>query len=474
MEATIEAPVETTDASEITSTSSQISEERTQEMLQQHKEECNDGDEKLRKWLVKNVFAGNPMAIFFSYVRIIPRNMPAPACVCATERGIKLFYNPRSFAEMDELQIEFVLSHELMHVTNRHFIRGDQMMEKYGIDKKVFYKKYAPYADLPINESLRSVYCRENHPGMTDFYKNCLTYESSKVPAHCRTFEEVVKWLIDNPQPDLPDNEQLTLMMDPNGGLYDVDGNPVDPNDVPEGATVYVIPIQPNNPHEAERVCNGQIQRAMEKSRGNGSPMYAEMDRFVASMSKGVDSVFRHIERLLKEYGKQFKKKERSILRLNRRTQLPPGKKAQKGFRITVIVDESSSMSDEEVYFAIDLVTKASLSDSMDRISIIRWTTQPNPDVDVIKTRQTKWTKTRKTHGGTDFSDIYTHELSRQYPADIHVVITDGECGWPTTPAPNPEIWLITTERGYSDWKSEYNKGFGFYVDIKSELERSS
>ena len=117
-------------------TRSRLSEEKAQEMLQKYKEECKLGDEKLRKWLVKKVFQGNAMAIFFSYVRIIARNMPAPACVCATERGIKLFYNPRSFAEMDDTEIEFVLSHELMHVTNRHFIRGDKLMSMYGIDQK--------------------------------------------------------------------------------------------------------------------------------------------------------------------------------------------------------------------------------------------------------------------------------------------------------------------------------------------------
>lgn len=131
-----------------------------------------------------------------------------------------------------------------------------------------------------------------------------------------------------------------------------------------------------------------------------------------------------------------------------------------------VIMDESGSMGDLEVHFGLDIIKNAGMSSSRDTIHVIRWTTSPNPEIDVLRSCHQKWPRTlkRKDSGGTDFSDIFTNKLSAPIKADVTIIFTDGYCGYPKEPSGKPEIWIFTTEGGMKSWEQEYGHGLALLI----------
>lgn len=471
---------------------------------------------KLQQFIINGMMKhGDPLCYFYASIRKHAQQLAGgTACVVATERGIKFFYDPRFVLKSSDDELSFMLAHELMHIVNRHFVRGDRIMTDLAIDTALFYQRYAPYADLPVNESLASM------PGV-DFSK-FLTYETTEIDKHqCQSFEQIVAYLRANPDKNTMPKTVRVVRLSETGELFNPDGTPytgpMNPRQEPNtdgdgsagagsdgagttpvngdgnasgtgqstgalspsagglhpGSVVYentdemviVVPELPTDANGAEREIKSTFIRVLEKNRDNSGRFGTLMQEFVMdqSMSK---SIWKQLEERIKKLGTKMRSKVYNSLRFSRKTQLPPGKSKQRGFTLKVIVDESGSMGDLEVQFGLDIIKQAGLSSSRDTIHVLRWTTSPDPNVDVLNNYHQKWNRplARKNTGGTDFSDIFTHEISSTIKDDVTIVFTDGYCGYPAQPSGRPEIWIFTQEGGMKSWKQEYGHGLALLI----------
>ena len=95
----------------------------------------------------------------------------------------------------------------------------------------------------------------------------------------------------------------------------------------------------------------------------------------------------------------------------------------------------------------------------------IHWDTEPCSEVEEITNETDMENIERKKCGGTDFTELFSHELVRQQDVDLYVVVTDGwPCGWPKEEPPGPHVWIITEKDGYKAYQEQYGKGIG--VDV--------
>ena len=144
-----------------------------------------------------------------------------------------------------------------------------------------------------------------------------------------------------------------------------------------------------------------------------------------------------------------------------------PGRKRVTGFSAAFVVDESGSVSDEEVGIAFALTKKVVLRENRDKVYVVHWDTEPHPDRDEIRFEHELEKIERKKSGGTDFSEFFSHPINQRIDADVTICLTDGyPCSWPKTDSDKPVIWIITQTGGYAAWERDYGKGLAVCVDV--------
>ena len=94
--------------------------------------------ENLKQYVIRGIINDEFVPAFFSSIQKVPANIGlGAAAVTMTENGIKLIYDIHHFAKFSKEEIDFVLSHELMHVLSYHFLRGEELMAEIGVGKSV-------------------------------------------------------------------------------------------------------------------------------------------------------------------------------------------------------------------------------------------------------------------------------------------------------------------------------------------------
>ena len=423
----------------------------------------------MSKYIILGTLKDEFIPTFFSCVQKHPANLKgADACVTLTETGIALHYDIKYFAEATREQIDMTLSHELVHVLNMHFIRSFDLMDEFNLGKGEFFKKLAPLADLPTNQSVSSL------PAYQKEKEHLLTYDKIGIaPSSFPTYESVVRWAMTKKGsedlakhglgPNGSGNGMKIVFVNGNGEaevLSDGGGNGDGP--------VIVVPEMTKEGESAHMQDIADIVRNSSRTAGNAPhDLRRLIEQFLDEMDnrvlKGWDLIEHYLvgERAINRGG------DRTYGRLNRRTKMLPGRKRIMGFSAAFVVDESGSMSDEEVQIAFALTKKVVLRENRDKVYIVHWDTEPHPDIDEIQFEHEMDKVERKKGGGTNFSEFFSHPINQRIDADVIVCVTDGyPYPWPESEATKPVIWIITQKGGYDAWERDYGKGMAVCVDF--------
>ncbi len=442
-----------------------------------------------------------PAIMFFS--RIIKRvkliNTHAAAIVWEST-GARLDIDAVFILGASVDTLEWVLSHELLHITSAHATRMTAIFERYGVPVFVGGAIYGWITDLPVNELLMP------------FVDDCgidkdslITYDKVKIPKTLESIEEIYAYVFSNMDPDkLPKTVVVSSGSESgdeseNGQGDGQSNTPGDSQDSPGSRT------NANNDGTEKDKPDGKgsptfsapSRASTEKSEKNLAVIAGEVARSVDSRNKGIGSlasvVLKHIEFLstmgtnqmannvlqlletcLRNTSRNSRSRVRSVRRISRLTGLPPGRIKPPSYSVMFYVDESGSMSDWEVGAAFELVRKTSMSRNSDKLFVCHWDTEPCNDIETVRSRHDVHKLNRKKAGGTVFSDMFSHKMVMSYKADARVIVTDGQVWeWPKEKSLEPVIWIITTDSGYEMWKSRYNKGMAFNVSgrLKEEAE---
>ena len=410
--------------------------------------------------------------MFFSSVQKVPANMGmALAAVTMTENGIRLIYDVKFMSEAKKEDIDFVLSHELMHVLGYHFTRGFELMSEFNLGQQEFFSKYAPYADLPVNNALQNMEGYKNHASKLLSYAKTgeLSYDSHP------TFESIVRWLRTHPAKEKQIMSALGIGTGQGPTVVQVDENGNVTVICPGASDNVVVVPQVTQEGKREYLRDvAEIVKSAHRSAGNiPYEMSRSIQQFLDQYGTDVLKGWALLEQLLVGERSINKGYIRCYGRMNRRTRMIPGKRRIKGFSAMMIVDESGSMSDEEVNIAFAFAKKIVLRENNDKLYLVHWDTEPTNELEELKHESDIDELTRKRCGGTEFTQFFTHEIFHRHDYDLYICITDGfPCGWPVAEADKPVVWIITQSGGFSQWQSDYNKGLA--VDISDEHNSAS
>jgi len=415
---------------------------------------------KLQDYIIRGILGERFVPTFLSTLRKLPMDSTqGRAAVVLGEKGITLLYDRKFVMEASDNVLDFTFSHEIFHILNFHFTRGFELAGELMIPRTKFIQKYLPYADLPVNFSLK------NHPGYEELgEKNMLTYDKTEMEHRSHpTLEDIVRYLHANRKEEDNDGQEQGQ----GAGGYHVIGVDEDGNTTDYGGDGPVIMIPEQDKLSAEEA-QSELSAALEQTRKTAGNMPNDLrdalEQFLDENKPEVLKAWALLEHLLVGERATDKGYYRVYTKLNRRTSLPPGKKHITGFSVGFIVDESGSMSEDEIQTAFSLVKKICLQESNDKIFFVPWDTEPGEMVE-IENEQDAVELGRTRSGGTNFEDMFSHKTVADLDVDLFVIVTDGyPWNWPQSPSPVPEIWIITEGGGYSHWESDYGKGFA--VDV--------
>lgn len=419
----------------------------------------------MQKYIIMGTLQDEFIPTFFSSIQKTAVRMPVAAAVTLTDTGIQLLYDVKYFAEANKDQIEFTLSHELAHVLNMHFLRGFDLMSEFNLTVKEFYKTYAPLADLPVNNMFTGMAGYESEKA------NLLTYANAGV-AYDKfpTFESLVRWSMTKKGKEMLDNLGL------NGGngnsptvvYVDANGNAETISPGSGNGPTVVIPEVTKEGENSHIQDIADIVRNCARTAGRAPANLKRLiDGFLDELDNRVMKGWELIEHYLVGERSVNRGASRSYARLNRRTKMLPGRKKISGFSAQFIVDESGSVSDEEVAIAFSLVKKVVLRENRDKVYVVHWDTEPHEEIEELQFEHELEKIERKKGGGTDFSEFFTHPINQRIDADVTICITDGyPYPWPKTDPPRPTIWIITQKGGYEGWASDYGKGMAVCIDF--------
>ena len=420
-----------------------------------------NAEERIKHMFTEGVVKGELIACVFVAMRRVVVDMPgAHAAVTMTDKGISLILDTKFSKTCTKAEFYLTLNHELEHITSLHFIRAEEMADNLGISIQEFYANYTWAADMPVNWAIKELPSFNGDSMVT--YDSIAKQFPKDPPSYDKhaTFELVIDWLRKNKDYKKPPPDITTILVDDDGNVTQTIN--------PGGENIVVVPkIDKNSNKENMEDMKDIIENAL-KSAGQGS---SDMAKSLASFLDELEEMAERGYALLKRFltGKRSvpNERKRSFRRLNRRTGMLPGKRKGDGYSAMFIVDESGSMSDEEVASALALAKSLVLRTGHDKIYLVHWDSEPSTEVELIKTFSDIEHIERKKTGGTEFNDLFTHELILKYDVDIHIIITDGyPCGWPIGRTNIPHCWIITQSGGYKEWKRDYNKGFAVDVSI--------
>lgn len=425
----------------------------------------SEAKKRLTSYLARGIIRADPICLFYSQVRKVVSSFKYRAAVVHGYNGITLICQAKWILKAPDNEIDFVLSHELIHVMNLHFIRGYSMIEKYNLNKEEFYSRYAIYADLPTNYALKShiMYDKmDMFTYKTMQKKGCANLTYDDYP----TYESIVKYMIDNPDKNI--QPQTVYIVDENGTIQN-DNSTSTSVDEGDEESVIVIPSPSNDILSREIIEHiKDIVYNVTKSSGSGSCDIQDlMKKFLHTETAATIKGWNLLKQLLTGKRRQGKTSSRSWRRLNRKTLLPNGKLKNPAFEAIFIIDESGSMSEEELSIAWNLLKHAILQKDRDKIHVIHWDTEPYEKVDTLRNSDDLKYIERKKQGGTCFEEFFTHRIVRNLNSDLLIIITDGypSMSWPKGKPHVPVVWIITTTGGYNNWKKFCNKGIAVCVD---------
>lgn len=392
---------------------------------------------------------------FFSVVNKSPTYSIPTAAVAHTASGITLLYNPDMFFELNRNEKCFVLLHELCHVLNLHHKRGIEFMKEHNIPKIEFISKYLPFADLPINYSLKYLKAYKTI-GDTIF-----TYESTGLSqSELPLFEDILEYLMNN-KLEHEDICKAAGMEDGCNIIYIEDPGNIRQENV--GDCEKTIEYSDIDISQVDNIIEDikDIIETVSKSVGNTPMMVNELlENFKEQTTPQVVSVWEILKKYLVGYRYVNSPRVRSFKRLNRRLRTLPGKIKKTGFSAAFIVDESGSMDDDEINFAFNLVKETCIKDNNDKVHVVHWDTEPCSKVDTVTNLHDAEKITRLKTGGTNFDTMFSNETVLSLDVDLYIIVTDGEVyGWPSQKPGHPAIWIFTTEHGHENWRNDYNVG---------------
>lgn len=309
---------------------------------------------------------------------------------CIIGPSVRLIYNPEWFSELNEDHAFGAIIHELLHLVLLHPIRGKyKKTTLWNIACDIAVNEHISYKLLPDGYITLDVVNREISPKLesgksAEYYYECLV--------------------------NLDENQSLNLS-------YREDDIVIHSSDDED----FLVIAQDQS--ECTEINSKAFQCSMEditKQAAEEGEISGKLMSSVQGLYKSVDVNWRNI---LKKYfaGKGRMVTHKTVKRVSKRFDDMPGNKRHKGLRALVAIDESGSISDEDILTfynelrVIKRITKAN-------IEITRFDTEcTNP----IQLEQYLKIKDRIKQGGTDFRSIF--KLADKIGVRIVVVFTDGD-----------------------------------------------
>jgi hypothetical protein len=406
---------------------------------------------KLKEFMIKNMFASGTAvesAAFFISVEKEVNSFPFRAAVGFKHGQIVLKLDADFILESTEEIIDFALLHELGHVARLSFMRTDDLVDFYNVVPH----KIAPFADPPINESLRY---HDAYDILKNSEEGMLTYDALKqqkvmeVIDDNMTYEElVIEYMKSDNSKDL---NIPVYFIDSEGNVVDKDGKTVDENS-PKG--IGVASPDKKDIQSIKESIEVHIDNVM-KSIGNRSVYF--LDEIQDAAGKDVDSGLRKLERYLVGKRTSNVPTERSFARPKRKALpmgliLPETSQIDNAYNCLYMVDESGSMDNTYISYAAGLLQKILAQNNSDVIYVAQWDTELHEPMDKIDIHSPKYEYTRKGGGGTDFANCFSNEKIKAIIPDIDLVVFITDAYVTSLPVENiykPILWLVT-EEGYA------------------------
>jgi len=421
---------------------------------------------RLMKILVDGVVNEDFPCLFFASIEKMPADLNgAYMAVTITKRGPLLIYDREFVATAPREHILITLEHELYHLVFEHFMRSIEIAAELNMEYSEYMRSVAPFADVVVNEWVR----KSNRPGYKELSESLLTYDSPVcvgmgITRNDQTYEEVARKVahqLTNGN-KIAGRVRVVVVSTPQDGSVEV--NSADNDEGKDGSVTVSVPNIDEDTAEGQRESVAKLIQESSRMAGN---VPEEMRRLIDEFAKDATpmvralkgwELFRHVLVGERTSGRD---RERTFGRLNRRTLLPPGRKEEGAYIALFIVDESGSVGDDEVMIAHNTIVSCITQSSSDKVYVLPYDTEPGELREATATGNYERTKC----GGTDFVDMFTNKVVRDLDYDIAIILTDGyPSRFPQKHSGRPEVWLITDESGYRQWKEHYNHGIGILV----------
>lgn len=334
---------------------------------------------------------------FFATLLMQTDMRPAPPDVAlACTDGKKIYVNEAALNARPVAQVKTVLVHELLHIIYLHFRR-------WGTRNAA---KWQEATDHAINLTLKAckfesfgwAYCDEQYRGL-----------------HA---EAIYELLPDPPQNGGGQGDELSDDMRPDlgGGPSSAEEEAVHTQRMRHqvAGAAMLARMQGKMPEELERMISGLLDPKV--------PWFA----------------------VLRDYLQRTAQDDEAWSRRNRRirTSYLPTRHSEKMGEITIIVDTSGSIREEELTQAMSEVSAIATQLSPERIRIV-WADAKVAGEQVFEEGDAL-TPEPAGGGGTDMRVPLKH--IEQYDPHVAILITDGYTPWPTTETPYPLIVCCTTD----------------------------
>jgi len=338
---------------------------------------------KLQETLISMMIYEKDSISFYAHMlsqfKIIQKDdFKHPAGVNFKNGNYHLYINPTLFEEYPLQERVAILVHECQHVLNRHIIRRGQRD----------HKRWNYGCDIAINQYIKNI------------PSNGLSHEKYDMPE--KLMAEAYYNLLEDEFGD--DGEPSS------GGE---NGELIDEHDLWEESEIITEELF--NQRTTDIISN-----AVSKSRGNSPSNIKEiLERFSNDIQVPWQQLLRRILGNRKTISVPTHK------RLNRRFQdqeWVKGHTKKHGFDLVVVVDESGSMSDNEILYGLNEIEFVA-SKSKARITMLKVDTQVH---EVEKFKRNASSYNRSSNGGTHIYPAIEYIYENRIPCNAIVVITDG------------------------------------------------
>ena len=333
-----------------------------------------------------------------------PKNTPTAGVRVMHRGNIELLINPEFFLNQSNKERPGLLMHEMLHLMMEHLpkARGIKNKKKGNIAMDIEINQLIPEEWLPAGAC---------HP------------QSMKTPLPLKDIWEIYYNLL----PDPPEDK------DGEGG--DPGDGPMDDHDVWETGTA--------DEEKARQAIEQAVERAIEDTERNKGAGHVprQARELMEAMRKRQQVPW---EQLFASYIGRKVTFNRSYTRKRpsrRLGLLSAGKMNSMGPEILFMTDVSGSVSDNEYSRVLTEAVHATRQ-FPDKVSMAFFDWEVFKDE--VKLGDQKTIPRRPGNGGTNFEAAFVYAAKRK--PDLLIVLTDGECGPPSTNPGCPVMWVITGE----------------------------